>query len=119
MGAGRLLLSGVGRGDVLSLVVSPFVLEKDSCFTILVLGAAGAIFLLEGVRKKLATCGGACCGLSAVLGSSMKSLQAESRCELMFASFTGLLHIGQWTMIAEAELEAFYVLKLEARKCVL
>ena len=41
-------------------VVSAFVLEEDSCFTILVLGAAAAVFLLEGVRKKLATCEGPC-----------------------------------------------------------
>ena len=49
----------------------------------------------------------------------MKELQPESICELIFASFTGLLHIGQSTMIAEAELEAFCVLELEARKSVL
>ena len=59
-GAGRLLLGEVGRRGLVPFEVSPFVFKEDSCLSILLLGAAAAGFLLEGVRKKLATWGAPC-----------------------------------------------------------
>lgn len=89
----------------------PFGFEEGSCFRSLVVGAAGVGFLLEGARKKLATWVVPFRGLSAAFCSSTKDSQPESMCELMFVSFTCLLHMGQTTMVVVAELKALQILR--------
>ena len=101
-----MLFVDAGGDGLVSLVEVLFVFGEVSCLTNMVLGAAEAGFLLEGVRKKFATWGIPFRGLSSARCSSTKDWQLESMCELMFVSFTCLLHMGQSTMVSVAELEA-------------
>ncbi len=91
-GAGRLLLVGVGNVGSASFVEVTLADWDGCCCPMIVVELACEGFLLEGVRKKLATCGG---------GSWLsltKASQSESMCTLMFACLTGCPQIGQSTI---------------------